>query len=584
MIEGFSFVHKDILIPVFIGGLVLFGSYFYKEWVTRKQGNFSINIIVALLTIAALVILVLEPTREVEINDHQGILLSEGFNVQQRDSLLSLNKGLKVLKYNPKKSIRNQLDSLTTVYVLGEGIKPFDFSRFNNIAVEYFPAKIPLGITQLTYTKKISLGEKVEVIGSYNQPVNGSFLVFEDSRGNGLDSIQFVESSFTDFTLSGSPKASGNYVYQLSEKDSAGVVINSNPLPIEIKQKQPLRVLILNNFPTFETKYLKNFLSEEGHEVVVRSQLTKGKFKFEYFNTTSLPVYQFTDEILKQFDLVIADADTYFSFGSTIKNRFEKNIRENGLGVFIQPSDFIFNRSASWSYFRFNRDDIKEVQILNSTIALEKYPYEFDEEFLVSPIIVGDGKTIAAYKQMALGRVATTTLLSSYQMLLNGSDQTYKSIWTKILDEIAKPKIVPVEWKPETQIPKVDEPFDFSLYTNQQEFAVIDEDSVRTPMLQKLMVSTHFTGTIYPKKTGWQHLSIDGDSTSQFSFFVYDSVDWKALSSTQNIVLNQKKFKTDVNKNKTVISNRPVSPLLFYILFLLGVGWLWLSPKVSIER
>ena len=584
MIEGFSFVNKDILIPVFIGGLVLFGSYFYKEWVTRKQGNFSINIIVALLTIAALVILVLEPTREVEINDHQGILLSEGFNVQQRDSLLSLNKGLKVLKYNPKKSIRNQLDSLTTVYVLGEGIKPFDFSRFNNIAVEYFPAKIPLGITQLTYTKKISLGEKVEVIGSYNQPVNGSFLVFEDSRGNGLDSIQFVESSFTDFTLSGSPKASGNYVYQLSEKDSAGVVINSNPLPIEIKQKQPLRVLILNNFPTFETKYLKNFLSEEGHEVVVRSQLTKGKFKFEYFNTTSLPVYQFTDEILKQFDLVIVDADTYFSFGSTIKNRFEKNIRENGLGVFIQPSDFIFNRSASWSYFRFNRDDIKEVQILNSTIALEKYPYEFDEEFLVSPIIVGDGKTIAAYKQMALGRVATTTLLGSYQMLLNGSDQTYKSIWTNILDEIAKPKIVPVEWKAETQIPKVDEPFDFSLYTNQQEFAVIDEDSVRTPMLQKLMVSTHFTGTIYPKKTGWQHLSIDGDSTSQFSFFVYDSVDWKALSSTQNIVLNQKKFKTDVNKNKTVISNRPVSPLLFYILFLLGVGWLWLSPKVSIER
>ncbi|MDB4264519.1 hypothetical protein N9893_00485 [bacterium] len=584
MIEGFSFVNKDILIPVFIGGLVLFGSYFYKEWVTRKQGNFSINIIVALLTIAALVILVLEPTREVEINDHQGVLLTEGFNVQQRDSLLSLNKGLKVLKYNPKKSIRNQLDSLTTVYVLGEGIKPFDFSRFNNIAVEYFPAKIPLGITQLNYTKKISLGEKVEVIGSYNQPVNGSFLVFEDSRGNGLDSIQFVESSFTDFTLSGSPKASGNYVYQLSEKDSAGVVINSNPLPIEIKQKQPLRVLILNNFPTFETKYLKNFLSEEGHEVVVRSQLTKGKFKFEYFNTTSLPVYQFTDEILKQFDLVIVDVDTYFSFGSTIKNRFEKNIRENGLGVFIQPSDFIFNRSASWSSFRFNRDDIKEVQILNSTIALEKYPYEFDEEFLVSPIIVGDGKTIAAYKQMALGRVATTTLLGSYQMLLNGSDQTYKSIWTNILDEIAKPKIVPIEWKAETQIPKVDEPFDFSLYTNQQEFAVIDEDSVRTPMLQKLMVSTHFTGTIYPKKTGWQYLSIDGDSTSQFSFFVYDSVDWKALSSTQNIVLNQKKFKTDVNKNKTVISNRPVSPLLFYILFLLGVGWLWLSPKVSIER
>ena len=98
------------------------------------------------------------------------------------------------------------------------------------------------------------------------------------------------------------------------------------------------------------------------------------------------------------------------------------------------------------------------------------------------------------------------------------------------------------------------------------------------------MVSTHYKGTIYPKKTGWQHLSIEGDSTSKFSFFVYDSVDWKALSTTQNIVLNQKKFKKGINENRTVIRNRPISPLLFYFLFLIGVGWLWLSPKLSTER
>ena len=80
MIEGFSFVHKDSIMPVLLGGLVLFGIYFYKEWVTRKQGNFPINIIVAFLTVAALVILVLEPTYEIEITDHQGVLLTEGFN------------------------------------------------------------------------------------------------------------------------------------------------------------------------------------------------------------------------------------------------------------------------------------------------------------------------------------------------------------------------------------------------------------------------------------------------------------------------------------------------------------------------
>tara|TARA_R110000765_G_scaffold103334_4_gene192651 strand:+ start:7550 stop:9304 length:1755 start_codon:yes stop_codon:yes gene_type:complete len=584
MIEGFSFVHKDSIMPVLLGGLVLFGIYFYKEWVTRKQGNFPINIIVAFLTVAALVLLVLEPTHEVEINDHQGVLLTEGFNEKQRDSLLSLNKGLKVLTYNPKKSIRNQLDSLTSIYVIGEGIKSFDFSRFKDSVVEYIPAKKPYGITRLSYAKQIMLGEKAEIIGSYNQLDKGSFLVFEDSLGNGLDSVQVNHNDNTDFSLAGSPKASGNYVYQLTVKDSTGVLIDTNPLPIEIKKKKPLRVLILNNFPTFETKYLKNFLAEEGHEVVVRSQLTKGKFKFEYFNTTNTPVYQFTDEILKQFDLVIIDADTYFGFGSATKNSFEKNIRYNGLGIFIQPSDFIFNRSSSSSYFKFKRDDIKKIQLLNSAIYLEKYPYKFDDEFLVRPIIVVENDTIAAFKQMGLGRVATATLLSSYQMILNGSSQAYRSTWTKILDEITKRKSVSVEWKSDTKIPKIDEPFDFSLYTNLKEFAVLYEDGVRTPMLQKPMVSTHYKGTIYPKKTGWQHLSIEGDSTSKFSFFVYDSVDWKALSTTQNIVLNQKKFKKGINENRTVIRNRPISPLLFYFLFLIGVGWLWLSPKLSTER
>jgi hypothetical protein len=584
MIEGFSIAHKDILIPVLIGGLVLFGSYFYKEWVTRKQGNFSINIIIAFLTIVALVLLVLEPTHEVEIKNQQGVLLTEGFNEKQRDSLLSLNKGLKEFAYNPKKSIRNQLDSLTSIYVIGEGIKPFDFSRFNDSTVEYIFAKKPLGITKLRYTKQIMLGEKVEIIGSYNQPVNGIFLVFEDSRGNGLDSVQIIANHNTDFSLVGSPKTTGNYVYQLAVKDSTGVLIHSSPLPIEIKEKKPLRVLILNNFPTFETKYLKNFLAEAGHEIVVRSQLTKGKFKFEYFNTSSTPVNQFTDEILKQFDLVIADADTYFGFGSTTKNSFEKSIRESGLGVFIQPSDVLFNLRTSSSYFSFKRDGIKEVQLVKSTIPLEKHPYEFTEEFLLRPITVGDGKRIAAYKQMGLGRVATTTLLSSYQMVLNGSNEVYKSMWTKILDEIARRQRISVEWKADTQIPKVDEPFHFSLYTNLKEFAVIDEDSVRTLMLQKPTVSTHYTGTIYPKVKGWQHLSIDHDSTAQFSFFVYDSVDWKALSTSQNIVLNQKKFKNGINKNRTVISNRPISPLLFYVLFLLGVGWLWFSPKLFSER
>ena len=584
MIDGFSLVHKDVLIPVLIGGLVLFSMYCYKEWVTRNLNNIVLNSIVAFVTMTALVLLVLEPTKEVEIDEQQGLLLTYGYSNHQKDSLVILNKGLKVLNYDSGKSIRNELESLTSIYVIGQGIQYYDFLRFNDLEVDYIPMKKPSGINRLSYTNQITIGEKVEVNGSYYQPSKGSFLVFEDSRGNGLDSIQFVENSNSDFSMSGSPKTIGTYVYQLTVKDSTGVLLDANPLPIEIKEKKSLRILILNNFPTFETKYLKNFLAEEGHEVIVRSQLTKGKFKFEYFNTNSSPVYEFTDAVLNQFDVVIVDADTYYSFGAIIKNRFEKNVRESGLGLFIQPSEFFFNLPESSSYFKFKRDGIRAVQLANSTNTLEKYPFGFDEQLLGQHILIRDGITIAFYKQIGLGRIATTTILNSYQLLLNGSHIAYKNSWTQILDAISKKNNLVVEWKAVSHIPIVDEPFYFNSYTNLKEFSIVNENKVPVSMVQKPMISNKFSGTVYPRKKGWNALKINSDGTLQFVYYVYDDLHWKSLRTAKTINANLKQFTTTAKKNRAVSSYRPISPILFYSLFLLGIGWLWLSPKLSSDK
>ncbi|WP_431137742.1 hypothetical protein, partial [Psychroserpens mesophilus] len=88
-----------------------------------------------------------------------------------------------------------------------------------------------------------------------------------------------------------------------------------------------------------------NFLAENGHSVVVRSQLTKGRYKFEYFNTEAVPVYQLTENGLQPFDLVIIDADSYLELPTSSKAALDFNIQEEGLGLFVQPSPAIFNQS-----------------------------------------------------------------------------------------------------------------------------------------------------------------------------------------------------------------------------------------------
>ncbi|TDT40508.1 hypothetical protein CLV90_3357 [Maribacter spongiicola] len=582
MIDDFSFLQKELIIPILLGGLVVFNIYVWKEWQTKQRGRFVVNAIVALITILALAMLILEPTKEVEINDSQALVLTDNFDEVVKDSLLNHYKSIKVLDYNPKKSIRKELDSLTNVIVLGDGVKPYDFYLFDSIPTAYIPNGAPTGVTRLNYTEQLVLGNELKVSGSYSNPIEKSFLVLQDSRNNGLDSIQFVGDKNADYNLSTHPKVSGTYVYQLAVKDSTGSVLETNPLPIKVLKKEPLRVLILNTFPTFETKYLKNFLAESGHEVIVRSQLTKGKYKFEYFNTPTQPIYQFTKETLESFDIVIVDAETYTGLRNTIRKRFETSIEEQGLGLFIQPSDFLFNSRSSDAYFKFKNDRINTVKLPVYAAETEKYPYQFNEQLLVEPIHLGGTSNLAAYRQIGNGKIATTTLLNSYQFLLNGKTEVYHGVWTTILDKIAKKKGQVVSWQSNTKFPRIDEPFQFEIRTNLEEFSIINEDSISVSLVQSVLLPSHYSGTVYPKKTGWNSIQVENDSTS-FSYYVFEHKDWKALKSTADIAANKNQFEKETLKNRTVVLDRPVSLLVFYILFLLGVGWLWLSPKLSAE-
>ncbi len=580
MIDGLSLLNYKLWLPVLIGAMVLFVGLVWKEWLDRGRGRFLANSTIVFITISALAFIVLEPARQVEINDRQGIILSENFDERQKDSLLSIYKGIKELIYNPKKSVQKDLDSLTSVFIVGNGIKPFDFWQFKGVPSAYIPAIKPSGITKLKFSKTLISGGKLHVNGVYHKPIKGTFLVLQDAGGNGLDSVQLESKEDVGFLLDTNPKVAGNFTYSVTEKDSTGEVLKSDALPVIIRDKMPLRLLILNNYPTFETKYLKNFLADNGHEVIVRSQLTKGTYKFEYFNTTSIPIYQITDKILKDFDLVIVDADTFLSFGTAFKNRLEKNIREQGLGLFLQPTDFMFGRRDNQSYFNFKRDNSREIQLLNSNSIMEKYPYSIDALFSVQPINLGTIATVAAFKQLGLGRISTTMIQNSYQLLLDGEEQSYQSLWTQLLDPTAKTKMTQVEWEAQTILPKLDEPFHFTIHTNLDDFKIMDSDSSVIGMLENPQIPTRYSGTTYPNKTGWNELRIENDSTSNFPFYVLDDSSWKSLHIAQNIAANKKEFKSDLNIERTVLVDRPISPIIFYILFLLGMGWLWLSPKL----
>ena len=579
MIDGISFLHEEYGISVGIAVIILYACFLWKEALERHRGQMLVQSIIALITLLALALIVLEPVHQVEVNERQGLLLTEGFEEAKKDSLVERYSGLTVLEYHPERSIRTDLDSLTSLFVLGNGIKSFDFWQFQNIPTAFVPNAIPSGISRIKYPKSLVLGEALRLSGLYTKPKKGTFLVLEDPAGNGLDSVQLEKKEEVGFTLQTTPKVTGTFIYSVTEKDSTGNVQKTEPLPIQIGDKNTLRVLILNDFPTFETKYLKNYLAESGHEVVVRSQLTQGKYKFEYFNTASKPLYQITEEVLQDFHLVIADADTYYGFGSVLKNRLEKRIRENGLGLFLQPTNALFNRYANSSYFSFSRDGVNETNLGGSNNGLEKYPYAFESGVAQQPIDLDANKPIAAYKQFGLGRVVTTTLQNSYQLVLDGKEREYGRFWTQLLDKTIPQAKADIQWASNTLFPRPNAPLDFTLRTNLEEFTVVDSDSSTVGLFQNPLIPSLYSGTVYPKKSGWNVLKMVSDSSANYAYYVMNPTDWKSLEISKSISENQKEFQKDLNENRTVWVDRPISLIWFYIPFLLGIGWLWLAPK-----
>src|SRR5690606_13986620 len=172
------------------------------------------------------------------------------------------------------------------------------------------------------------------------------------------------------------------------EKDSEGAFVGKEPLPVKIVDWKPLNILMVNYFPTFETKYLKNFLVENGHSVLARTQLSTNRFKFEYFNREASPIYQMTPKALEGFDLLVMDVDSYLALGSSARTALEETIREQGTGLFIQPNTTFFKLSQRQSPFQFQVDGKTDITFGETKQNLKKYPYVFQDRFPVQPIIL----------------------------------------------------------------------------------------------------------------------------------------------------------------------------------------------------
>lgn len=579
MTGNLSFLNEHWLWPVAVCAAVLLLVFIWKEWSQSGNRRIFLKSILIFLAITALSMIALKPAFPGNETAGNYALLTEGFKPDQLDSLKDNYEQLKVLEYSSKGSLPKELRSAENVFILGHGFQEYDLWQLKEIPAIYLGGKTPEGVVKLNYQEESSVGDRILLEGLYQNAERGKRLVLQGPAGAGLDSVVLAAEEIQPFRLTAELRSEGNYVYALVEKDSTGALLSSHPVPVRVNEKSNLKVLIVNSFPIFETKYLKNFLGESGHEVVVRSRITRGRYKYEYFNTERIPVGSLSENTLEPFDLLILDAGSFRELSAGEVNALEGLVRESGLGIFIQPDDNFFNASGKLAVLNFNRVQGDEVSIPEwPGIRLDTYPYRVRNEFAVQKIQEINSLIATGYRRLGQGRIGTTVFANTYQLVLDGHVNQYRQLWSQVVESISKKENPVAEWEQEAMILYKDEPFDFRLRTSLEDPVVQYNDENIVSVVQDLNLPELWRGTTWPREAGWNRLNID--TTSALEFYVSEADNYGSLTAYKTIAKNQQFFDQPVSPGERYKPLEPINPLWFYVLFVLCVGGLWLEPKV----
>jgi hypothetical protein len=292
-------------------------------------------------------------------------------------------------------------------------------------------------------------------------------------------------------------------------------------------------------------------------------------------------VHQLTENALQPFDLIIIDSDSYFELSKSAKAALNQNIREEGLGLFVQPNEALFYQVGKGFPLSFERDGVQELKLDGMQQTLEKYPFKLKEN-LMAELVPMDSVDVAVLVRQGMGKTGTTFLKDSYRLILSGKQGIYSGLWSTIVDALAKTKVVGTAWETETQFPSVDQPFQFTLKTERPE-PEVSSGRGTVPLLQDLQIATHWKGTTYPTTAGWNALSMAQDSFPAFHFYVFQKNTRKAERQKWIQQLTQRQFGeigTKADPRDLVKRMAPIHPIWFFVVFLLCMGWLWLEPKM----
>lgn len=543
----------------------------WLEW-KRNAKYVAARLVAVILMMLSIVLYLLQPGFQNERNSQGVIVLTQNYLSTKADSVRTMNPNLRLLVMPDaapyagahRLSTRNEiLDFQQEIrIVLGDGLPGWALPESG---FQFIPGVKQKGIITLNVPERIYANRKVKIEGVWRGDAT-SLTLF--GPGGRVDSVRLLAGE-SKFALSFTPRQSGKFLYKLRSSPTA-----EETLPIDVLPARALEILLMQSYPSAETRYLKNFLIDQGHRVAVRTQVSKTSFRSEFGNRTSLNLSRITPELLKEFDLVVLANEMALS--KTEQGVLESSIR-SGLGLLWLCT----NEEVQKPYFGLESvlhpDDTARVRLEGKQFVFPAVSTQIKSK--VVPVLANADRTLSGYKVSGTGKIGFQLLQETYTLIVKEESEVYGFLWTSLLETLVRPIAEPAKINIRNVFPIYpNEPVEIDVIASQP-LPEVRLDSVVLPLREDVVIDGFWETIGWTTQSGWHSVTAEDSTTT--SFYVSKGGAWQALRSSALQSLNQARQSTAMaNAETTVTEFSRVSQRWFFILFLVSAGFLWLAPKL----
>jgi len=556
----------------------------WKEWQRKIKYRYA-RVAAVVLIVMSISSLLLQPVVERELESNGVVLLTPHYKTSTVDSLLNANPKLTLLRTADAAPYRDAavLENFTDLYqdtnlhfVLGDGLPQYVLSEIEK-PFQFYRGELPDGIVTWSAPSNLKPNRVQEIHGTFRS--NGISKVKLLGPGGVEDSVSFTQPGNHDFVLSLTPKQSGLFLYSVVAEDEGKAM--TQKFPVEVKEEKKLNIFFVQNYPTAETRYLKNFLVENGHAVAVRSKISKDKFHYEYANRQALRIDRLSPELLSEIDLIFIDQESLDALSNNEKAVLEESVKQGlGLLTFYTSKDKI--KSSAFLSLSMNENLVDTVRLNLGSSAYTFSTLPVTVMDVVEPILKVNDRVLSGYANKGAGRNAFQLLQETYRLILEGKKMEYASLWSPLVERSARTQNSKFKIEIDQPFPIYpDEPININIISANGSPRLMD-DGVLIPLREDVVIDDYWHGRSWANETGWHQFTIGEDSSKQ-NYYVSHPNEWQSLRIAQlhksNAALSHNDS-TSQNELSIVKEQHPVSLLIFFIIFLLSAGFLWLVPKL----